>query len=732
MVTDELLQFIKDQLNQGVSEDELRTVLKAQGGWEDADLANAFSSARSQRNREVKPRPTVVHVSSRGDKEANAGSIEYVRSEPEPSHEPVSEDVKEPEIKDEVQNDIDQGPIKRIDRVNREEVNSGSVAVATEEVRPQDATIINETIVVENIKEPEITESKEPTEPEVEEKPKQVEKPVIVQEQPDKVERVVENKVESKDLKEHKEGETKHISKLMLFASVSTIFVLLGGIAMGYFFIFSSNVTPLDSLKMTISSMENVKSYSSDTNFALDLSASYNSKIEVFTESDEVDNFEDEYRIVDSATSGDVSLKFAYLSRMEKGEDDSFSRDGSFNLDTSLNYSDYYTPGFAESIGGSAEFVTIDGKLFFKLLNLTESDFIPKGVFKQRDTWFVVEGSDAEDLSDSIGSYGDFIGEKRDDKEKYKQEAESFLSREDTMELINRSITSMGSSKIEGRETEGIKIKISKEDIDFIMEKTMEFDEDFRELAIESDAESVDLAKELLSNIVVEIWAYKSDNLLAIASVNLKKTSGTFEVDGEEVEYSASMSYESIFKDYNEEFNIEEPPDAKSVSDFIAEGLMAEAYQKSNDARRISDMSQYLLALELFYDGSGSTDDYFGQYPDTLEELVPDYLSSLLLPPDGTDQSFYVYELKGDDNQGYCLGVDLEDNEHVVIPNSSCSFSDTSVCESCDYFTGYSEELNLDIDDLGPSSVGDKILKNAERLSRAVIRNLTANVLGAF
>lgn len=47
---------------------------------------------------------------------------------------------------------------------------------------------------------------------------------------------------------------------------------------------------------------------------------------------------------------------------------------------------------------------------------------------------------------------------------------------------------------------------------------------------------------------------------------------------------------------------------------------------QTKDAKRLSDVRQYASALELFYN------DY-GQYPDTLNLLVPNYLSTLLKAP---------------------------------------------------------------------------------------------------
>jgi prepilin-type N-terminal cleavage/methylation domain-containing protein len=59
------------------------------------------------------------------------------------------------------------------------------------------------------------------------------------------------------------------------------------------------------------------------------------------------------------------------------------------------------------------------------------------------------------------------------------------------------------------------------------------------------------------------------------------------------------------------------------------------ARTKARDAKRISDIKQLQLALELYYDVNG-------EYPDALSKVSPTYLS--VEPSDPTDATSYPYQ----------------------------------------------------------------------------------------
>jgi len=73
------------------------------------------------------------------------------------------------------------------------------------------------------------------------------------------------------------------------------------------------------------------------------------------------------------------------------------------------------------------------------------------------------------------------------------------------------------------------------------------------------------------------------------------------------------------------------------------------ARQKSRDARRIGDIKQLQLALEMYYDSNNG-------YPTSTAALAPDYIP--VQPADPQTNSAYTYEADGTSN--YVLEAVLE------------------------------------------------------------------------
>ncbi len=70
------------------------------------------------------------------------------------------------------------------------------------------------------------------------------------------------------------------------------------------------------------------------------------------------------------------------------------------------------------------------------------------------------------------------------------------------------------------------------------------------------------------------------------------------------------------------------------------------ARRKSRDARRIADLKQIQLALELFADANGQ------EYPDTAAALAPTYIPGV--PGDPTGGAPYPYDNYTDSTRGAC------------------------------------------------------------------------------
>jgi prepilin-type N-terminal cleavage/methylation domain-containing protein len=100
------------------------------------------------------------------------------------------------------------------------------------------------------------------------------------------------------------------------------------------------------------------------------------------------------------------------------------------------------------------------------------------------------------------------------------------------------------------------------------------------------------------------------------------------------------------------------------------------ARQKSRDAKRISDISQIQLALELYFDTNG-------EYPVALADLVSDFIPAEPIGPLGAATDSYLYQAYTDASVipptgtytcdqvaetclFYHLGADLEDTHSVL------------------------------------------------------------------
>ena len=87
------------------------------------------------------------------------------------------------------------------------------------------------------------------------------------------------------------------------------------------------------------------------------------------------------------------------------------------------------------------------------------------------------------------------------------------------------------------------------------------------------------------------------------------------------------------------------------------------ARKKGRDARRIADLKQLQVAMELYYSGQATP-----AYPASIAVMVTAGSISVA-PTDPSTGASYSYALKSD-NQFYCLGATLET---TPLPVSSCN-----------------------------------------------------------
>jgi len=94
------------------------------------------------------------------------------------------------------------------------------------------------------------------------------------------------------------------------------------------------------------------------------------------------------------------------------------------------------------------------------------------------------------------------------------------------------------------------------------------------------------------------------------------------------------------------------------------------ARQKSRDARRIGDVKQLQLALEMYYDSNNG-------YPTSTAALAPDYIP--VQPTDPQTAAAYTYEVDGTSN--YVLRATLESNHNALGSDIDTAASPlTTVC----------------------------------------------------
>jgi prepilin-type N-terminal cleavage/methylation domain-containing protein len=105
------------------------------------------------------------------------------------------------------------------------------------------------------------------------------------------------------------------------------------------------------------------------------------------------------------------------------------------------------------------------------------------------------------------------------------------------------------------------------------------------------------------------------------------------------------------------------------------------ARQKSRDARRIADIKQLQLALELYFDSKAT-------YPSSTAQLAPTYIS--ILPKDPSDGSAYLYAALGSGAtcSAYHLGANLEQTGHTVLGADADAAAGTACTGSAADFAG--------------------------------------------
>ena len=108
------------------------------------------------------------------------------------------------------------------------------------------------------------------------------------------------------------------------------------------------------------------------------------------------------------------------------------------------------------------------------------------------------------------------------------------------------------------------------------------------------------------------------------------------------------------------------------------------ARQKSRDARRVADIKQIQLAMQLYYDASST-------YPNALADLAPTYIATI--PKDPVGQITYGYD-RLTSGSSYAVCANLEDANNQALKsdldadNTNCKGADDT--KDCAAATGNS------------------------------------------
>lgn len=108
----------------------------------------------------------------------------------------------------------------------------------------------------------------------------------------------------------------------------------------------------------------------------------------------------------------------------------------------------------------------------------------------------------------------------------------------------------------------------------------------------------------------------------------------------------------------------------------LALAALNSARVKSRDARRVADLNQIRIALELYFDANSSAYPTDAQWPDVLD---PTYIA--VVPKDPVGAAQYSYHRCVTPSSKYHLGASLEDSTYaalsVDLDNTPCGAGET-------------------------------------------------------
>lgn len=139
-----------------------------------------------------------------------------------------------------------------------------------------------------------------------------------------------------------------------------------------------------------------------------------------------------------------------------------------------------------------------------------------------------------------------------------------------------------------------------------------------------------------------------------------------------------------MFKKSNRGFTLIELLVVIAIIGILSSVVLAslnDARQKSRDAKRIADVKQLQLALELYFDSHAS-------YPSSTSQLAPNFISIVPTDPLGGAAYSYAGLGSGATCTDYHLGATLEQSGHTALGSDADASAGTACTGSASDFAG--------------------------------------------
>lgn len=251
-------------------------------------------------------------------------------------------------------------------------------------------------------------------------------------------------------------------------------------------------------------------------------------------------------------------------------------------------------------------------------------------------------------LADASGTLPELTEEKR-------QEIANIL--ETNWPYITEYADSAASKEL-GVPTWHLRAQINKEKARALILEIAQLDERVNK---EVKPEEIDQAMLVVEKITFDVYVAKDDRLPRYIEIVLPAYSTTTNIMGTAAALTASFALTADFTDFGKPVTVSPPEKAINIEDLLRQTKSKNSVA-GNDSVRISDIANYRLALELYFDAHG-------KYPESLELLLKEHFIAQM-SVDPRDHMPYVYK-QLDRGKSYVLGASLEDPSNKALLNDA-------------------------------------------------------------